>query len=74
MRAPSRAKICVCTFGKGGFAQGGSKEVKQSSPESVTVLVMDTSQLMKKKYVTAPKLKITFFKKDGGMGRGVLSA
>lgn len=51
----------LCAHFEGGLvAQGRSKGVKQLSPESVPVLVMDTSQAYRP-YVVAPKLKNTFF-------------
>ena len=52
-----KTKIRVCALGTGGWAApGGSKEAKQLSPESVTVLVTDAPQLTGEN-VVAPKPK-----------------
>lgn len=58
-------------FRRGLVAQGRSKGVKQLSPESVPVLVMNTSQAYRQ-YVVVLKLKNTFLE-DGGVGKGMLS-
>lgn len=55
-------RFLCALFGGGLVPQGRSKGVKQLSPESVPVLVMDTSQAYRQ-YVVAPKLKNTFFRK-----------